>query len=521
MLFAPMPIRVSMNCMNTTNHKYFIYARKSTDTEDKQVRSIGDQLAEIRELAERLHLDIADIFTESQTAKKPGRPIFKDMLDRIEAGEADGIVAWAPDRLARNWVDAGRIFDVLDRRIIGDLKFVTCYFENTAAGKMNLAQQFCYSKFYVDNLSDVVKRALRQMFKNGLWPQVAPLGYRNDPHSQQVLIDPKMGPLIQKLFTLYASGQYTLAQVREMMLGMGLVNRNGKPPALSNIQYILKNPFYYGLMLYTGEYQEGKHQPLVSKELFDKVQRVMSAKSQPKKHSKLKPYAYRGLFTCPCGCLVTTETHKGHNYLRCTRKKGPCQEPFVREEAVASQIATAIGQVALSADTADWLTEELRKEQAEQIQVIDQKISQARTDVREKGNQINRLIGALADGTLSTEEFRAAKSQAVLEKRDLEEQAVTLEKNRLGWLEPAIRFVKAAKQASFLLTEQNLTNQRDFFKKIGSNRVLSNRTLTWEPRGAWKTLVNAGRFAHPTNGASCDAPLVFGEPDQHRLKLRG
>ena len=466
-------------------------------------------------------MDVADIFIESQTAKKPGRPIFKEMLDRIEGGEADGIVAWTPDRLARNWVDAGRIFDVLDRHIVKDMKFVTCYFENTAAGKMNLAQQFCYSKFYVDNLSDVVKRALRQMFKNGLWPQVAPLGYRNDPHSQHVVVDPTTGPLIQKLYTLYASGAYTLAQVRQIVLGMGLVNRHGNPPALSNIQYILKNPFYYGLMVYTGEYQEGKHQPLVTKELFDKVQQVMSAKSQPKKHSKLKPYRYRGFFTCPCSCLITTETHKGHNYLRCTRKKGPCREPFIREEAMAAQIAAAIGQVALPAETADWLIAELRKEQAEQIHVIDEKIAEVRAQVREKSNQINRLIGALADGTLSTEEFRAAKSQTVLQKRGLEEKAVTLEKNRLGWLEPAIRFVKAAKQASFLLTEHNLTNQGDFFRKIGSNRVISNRTLTWEPRGAWKTLVNAGRFAHPTSGASCDAPPFSGEPNQHRLKLRG
>ena len=118
--------------MNTLNQirRFFIYTRKSTDTEDRQVRSIADQLAELRELAKREHLEIVGVFVEKQTAKIPGRPIFNDMLARIEKGEASGILAWHPDRLARNSVDGGKIIYLVDTEKIVGLKFPTFWFDS-------------------------------------------------------------------------------------------------------------------------------------------------------------------------------------------------------------------------------------------------------------------------------------------------------------------------------------------------------------------------------------------------------
>ena len=302
---------------------------------------------------------------------------------------------------------------------------------------------------------------------------------------------------------------------------MGLTNTAAGKLSISNYLYILRNPIYHGLMRFRGEYHEGKHPPLVTKELFDKVQAVMSAKSQPRRpHKTFKPYLYRQMFVCGgCGATMTTETQKGHNYLRCTRKLGPCSKPFVREEAVAEQISTAIKSVALEADTADWLAEKLRQEQSEYVHAVDSKIKEAREHVRQKASQVERLILALSDGTLSNEEFRVAKNRVVLEKRDWEEKAVQLEKNRTSWLEPAIRFVLAAKQAVFLPTQGDLTQQRDFFRKVGSNRKITNKQLVWEPRGGWKTLVPVDRFAHNTNAAPHGAAFDSGEPVQHGSML--
>src|ERR1700690_3372202 len=124
--------------MEETHHRFFIYVRKSTGTEERQARSIGDQLAEIRDLVKKYSLDVVGSFEESQSAMTKGRPEFNEMLDRIEAGEADGIIAGHPDRLARNAYDGGRIIDLLDQGKLCDLRFCSFWFEPTAQGKLML-----------------------------------------------------------------------------------------------------------------------------------------------------------------------------------------------------------------------------------------------------------------------------------------------------------------------------------------------------------------------------------------------
>src|ERR1035441_10221591 len=311
-----------------SDKKYFIYTRKSTDTEDKQVRSLADQLAELRELARKEQLDVVDVFIEKQTAKIPGRPIFAEMLERIEKGEASGILAWHPDRLARNSVDGGKVIYLVDTGVITDLKFPTFWFDATPQGKFMLSIAFGQSKYYVDNLSENIKRSYRQKLKNGLWPQVAPVGYLNDKKTKSIVIDPEKGPLIKKVFEAYATGNYTLSDVRKTMEDLGLKGNKGRELALSSYQYILKNNIYHGILYFGGEFYEGKHEPLITKKLFDTCQEVMTRKSKPRHGGGLKPYVYRGLFRCAeCGCYITIETQKGHNYLKCTKiRRASCRE---------------------------------------------------------------------------------------------------------------------------------------------------------------------------------------------------
>jgi len=141
-----------MNTQNFQTKKFFLYARKSTDTEERQVRSIDDQIAELKELAKKENVEVVKIFIEKQTAKEPGRPVFNEMLSRIEKGEVEGILAWHPDRLARNSVDGGKVIWLLDIEKLKELKFPTFWFENTPQGKFMLQIAFGQSKYYIDNL---------------------------------------------------------------------------------------------------------------------------------------------------------------------------------------------------------------------------------------------------------------------------------------------------------------------------------------------------------------------------------
>src|SRR3989344_47410 len=231
-------------------NKFFIYARKSTDTEDRQVRSIDDQLAELRELAKKENLEGIDTLVEKQTAKIPGRPIFNEMISRIEAGEASGILCWHPDRLARNSIDGGRLIYLVDTGIITALKFCVFWFDPTPQGKFMLSIAFSQSKYYIDNLSENIKRGHRNKLKNGLWPQKAPLGYLNEKDTKKIIFDPNKANLIKKSFELYATGTYTLSSLRKVINDLGLIGPKGKTLWSSNYQYFLKNPFYHGLIRY-------------------------------------------------------------------------------------------------------------------------------------------------------------------------------------------------------------------------------------------------------------------------------
>src|SRR3990167_3306503 len=184
--------------------KFFLYARKSTDTEDKQILSIEAQLVELRAYAKTENLEITDEFIEKQSAKTPGRPIFNELLQRIEAGEANGILAWHPDRLARNSVDGGKIVYLLDCGQLLSIKFPSFWFENTSQGKFMLSIAFGQSKYYVDSLAENTKRGLRQKVRRGEYPGIAPVGYINDVRTKTIVVDKRRSVIICQTLELYA-----------------------------------------------------------------------------------------------------------------------------------------------------------------------------------------------------------------------------------------------------------------------------------------------------------------------------
>ncbi|MBI5413376.1 recombinase family protein [Candidatus Peregrinibacteria bacterium] len=145
--------------------KYFVYVRKSTDEDDRQVLSIEAQITELKEFAAKEKLDIVAVFEEAKTAKCPGRAIFNEMIQRIENGEAQGIIAWHPDRLARNPIDGGKIIYLIDAGKVRSLKFPTFWFESTPQGKFMLNIAFGQSKYFVDNLDHTLFQRKKRMIR--------------------------------------------------------------------------------------------------------------------------------------------------------------------------------------------------------------------------------------------------------------------------------------------------------------------------------------------------------------------
>ena len=391
--------------MNNSPNNFFIYVRKSTDESNRQVLSIQAQLFELQEMAKREGLTVCGTFDESRTAKQPGRPQFNLMLSEIEKGKAQGILAWHPDRLARNSVDGGKIVYLVDTGKIKDLRFPTFRFEASAHGKFMLNIAFSQSNYYVDNLSENIKRGIRQKLRNGIWPNRPPVGYFNDRNNRCISVQPEKAVLVRKAFELYATGNYALHEVHRRMEEIGLTSCANKRMSISDFQKAFQNPFFYGVMSFNGELYEGKHEPIISKRLFDRVQEVMAQKSKPKT-PQLKPYLYRGFFRCgECGCFITTETQKGHNYLRCTKRVAPCTQKYVREEEIAVQVDRTIVRVALESAIANKMVHHLEKDREATARGQEAAIFRLKADITTCEKQTDLLLDLRLNEQISETEL--------------------------------------------------------------------------------------------------------------------
>lgn len=323
--------------------KYIIYCRKSTDTEDKQMLSLDSQEGELLSIAKNNNLDVIKIFRESMSAKSEGRPIFNQVLEMIKNKEVDGIICWKLDRLARNFIDGGKIIDMLQH---GTIKEIRTYesIHLPSDNVLLLAVNFGMANQFVRDLSVNVKRGLREKLSRGEWPNHAPLGYLNK--DKNIVVDNERAKYVIHAFEMYATGGYGVNEITATLYQEGFRTRSGNKVYRNQLERVLKNPFYVGLMLRDGKLYEGKHQPLISKSTFDKIKQVANDRSRPRPKSLFFPL--RGFLKCEsCGCLITASKKKGHDYYYCTNGKKICGEhkSYIRENYLYKAVANILGNL--------------------------------------------------------------------------------------------------------------------------------------------------------------------------------
>ena len=469
--------------------KFFLYARKSTDVEDKQVLSIEAQLQELRDYAKQENIEISAEIVEKQSAKIPGRPMFNKMLDEIEK-LGGNILAWHPDRLARNSVDGGRVIYLLDTEKLTSLKFPTFWCDSTSQGKFMLNMAFGQSKYYVDSLSENTKRGLRQKVRRGEYPSLAPVGYINDSRTKTVIVDKKTAPIIRRAFELYAKGDQTLQGIGEYFERNHLVAKNGKRIHISRATFILSNPFYYGHFRYNSEIYEGKYEPIVAKKLFDQVQEVMKRRSRPRHKQKNEPQAYCGLLSCAsCGMQITGEyrvktqlngTQHFYTYYHCTKKSKTqkCPEPCIRQESLDAQISSLLQKVSLPQDWADYLNMRLEKDKVESAQSVSAFVEKNEKRIKDITVKLQRLLDGYLDQDVEKEIYRTEKAKLLSEKKSLEEEISRNQQKQKHWLEPMEKWIKNAGNMEKIALDGNLFAKKVAAKEIfGSNLFLGEKTV--------------------------------------------
>ncbi len=493
-----------MNSSLSPSQPFFLYARKSTDVEDKQVLSIEAQLTELREYAARENISVVEELVEKQSAKIPGRPIFSSMIERIEKGEASGIVSWHPDRLARNSVDGGKIIYLIDTGKIQFLKFPQFWFEATPQGKFMLQIAFGQSKYYVDSLSENTKRGLRQKVRRGEFPGIAPKGYLNDIRTKKIVVDREKAPIIIEAFELYAKNESTLDGIAHFLATKGIVSARNRPLHKDRISYLLSDPFYIGLFRYAGEIHVGVHEPLIAKKLFNKVQEVLKERSHPRTKTKV-PKAFSGLLRCgTCGMMITAEIQKGHVYYRCTKKSQAirCDEPFIREEALSEQLSHLLETVSLRPDWAKRMTEEMQKDADASAQSVAAIVAEKRNEISLFETKLQRLLDSYLDQDIEKETYRKKKQELVIKKKTLEESICTLQQSQHQWLEPMKAWISDAAGAASVARGNDVIQKREMLKKaFGSNLTLTHqkaRGSALDPWAALRAAPTSRNWAPPT-----------------------
>ncbi|MDQ5949135.1 MAG: site-specific recombinase [Patescibacteria group bacterium] len=350
--------------ISNTKVKYVLYARKSSESEERQILSIESQVKEMLQLAEKEGLEIIDIRRESHSAKDSGqRPVFKELLEDVRRNRFNGILTWAPDRLSRNAGDLGSLVDLMDQKLLLCIRTFGQAFANSPSDKFLLMILCSQAKLENDNKSINVKRGLRTRCEMGLRPGQPPVGYLKEKHMDKKchsIIDPERGPIIKKMFEKVAYEKWSGRKVYNWLkfeLNFKSVTGN-KGLTLSNIYQLLQNPFYYGVFEYpvkSGNFYTGKHTPLITKELFDTVQ--SQVKSQVMR-SVGKEFAFTKLMVCGlCESGITAnekfKTLKDgsvnrHVYYGCTKSKDrDCKAGYINEDDLLKQFEILLDKIDL------------------------------------------------------------------------------------------------------------------------------------------------------------------------------
>jgi len=488
--------------------KYFIYCRKSTEDEDRQILSIDAQLSELNTIALQNGISVVATFTESKSAKEPGREVFNEMLRRIEQGEANAILSWKLDRLARNFDDGGKIIGLLQRGVIQEIRtFEKSYLPSDNV--LMIAVELGMANQYVRDLSTNIRRGIREKIRRGIYSSKAPLGYINDPRMRTIEPHPVFFPKIKRVMELFATGQYSLTAIQKELAAVGIVgNLSKKPLPLSSIGNFLRNPFYYGVFLHKGEMHQGIHAPMISKKMFDEIQTALVTVGKPRKKRGEKGFLFLNFATCAtCGHCITGERHtkrsgRRYGYYRCSHKnKLPhsADRSLIPEDKFAEEVKRNVALVTIPDEWKEKFLAQIELWQNDEVQMRQRHVDRIKAELAALKTKIDRLNIAFTESGIELAEFKELKNPLIVQKADLEQKLAIAEKGQASPIEPLKNLIFEANTAQKWVFENDWLEMKSFLQKVGLNREIRSQTLTVSFKKHWcslaKTTIAAQRAA--------------------------
>ena len=462
--------------------KYFLYARKSTEDDNKQIMSIEAQLFELREFARKENLEITEEFQESKSAKTPGRAVFGEMMAKIEEMGNVGILAWHPDRLARNSIDGGRVIYAVDQENIVSLRFPTFWFEPTPQGLFMLQVAFGQSKYYSDNLVENTKRGIRQKVRRGEWLTKAPFGYVNNQKTRNIEPHPTKSKIVKVAFVEYVKGTHGLVSMSQFLADLGIVTCNNTPLSKCAIKHLLTNRAYLGFVKHHGEWFDGTFEPIISPKLFEAVQKELKKRERPRKVKNGHHFPFVGLFRCgECASMFTAQWATGNSgikyrYYRCTKKKGKCSQSYLREDILVSQLKERLQSISLCDEYTNWMLEKINEWEKEETKVSQSDVQNLANKLKASEARMEKLVSAYLDGDVPKDIYIKKKDEVMRATLAFKTEKKDFELRGNNWVEPLREWVLDTKQANFLTSSDDFHKISSFVKKVGTNHAVRDKT---------------------------------------------
>ena len=391
--------------------KYFIYCRKSSEEGNRQAQSLGTQQRILLDYVNQQKLEVVDIIKESKSARTDqNRPLFTNMLERVEKGEANAILVVHTDRLARNLIDAGHVVKLIENGNLKEVRTPTSVF-NDVQSLMYMGFEFIFASHYSRDLAVKVKAGNESKLLKGEYPSYAPIGYINIMSGKGIEPDPIRAQFITRAFELFSSGEYSIKTLTKKLYEEGFRSRSGKKEYTSQIHRMLINPEYYGVIRRKGQLYAGKHKPLISKALFDQVQNIIFDRSRPRKQKH--NFVFRDFLICEeCGCKVTAGIAKGkYIYYRCTNGKGSCKQHKIYWDTdhIKDEFQQFFSQFKLDPERANISFDLYKKKKLAESKQDNNSHLAIEQQIKNLENRLKKLEDMYLDDRISAERFDQRK----------------------------------------------------------------------------------------------------------------
>lgn len=398
--------------------KSVILSRVSSKEQAENGYSLPAQEKLLKQHSEQLGFEIAKAFSISESASgHKQRKIFKEMIEYLTENDIKILICEKVDRLTRNLRDAVMINDWLNQDAERRIYFVK---ENAELHKNSVShEKFIWnikvstSQFYIDNLSEEVKKGQKEKLAQGWLPTRPPIGYKTvGEQGHKIHIpDENTSHLVKKLFEIYAAGNCSLLKLTEEASDIGLRSYSGKKISKSRIHGYLTDPFYIGINTWNGVESRGNQETFIEPDTFNKVQERLRAKNTPKynKHH----YLFQGMVHCAeCDGQVSWETHKGHCYGHCNHYRNCSQKKSGRQDKFENILVTAMDELKITnPKLLEWVRLALKENHKDQINFYDSSLRELNVSLQNAQNRLDRLYDDKLDGKITEQQYQRKQTQ--------------------------------------------------------------------------------------------------------------